>query len=178
MKILNKIGQGNRGVVYKAIFNKQIVAIKYAKPHIIDKEWQILSILKGHYAPYPIYKDKDFIVMEYIDGIPLKDITKPQYYEVIKLSLKGAYYLDTINITHNQLGRFYHILYYQNNIKFIDFERSSNGKRNILQIIGYYLMRDSNFDKNKLLKIVKEYKSNPKNGLDLLINEINQLKLF
>jgi len=108
--------------------------------------------------------------MEYIDGKPLKNLDKLQYYNSLKMAFEGAYYLDKVGIFHKQLGRYYHILTLNNQVKFIDFERAvlTKNPRNFLQLVGYYLQRDENFDKSKLSDLVIKYKNNPLSGVEFV----------
>jgi len=167
--VIEKIGEGNRGEVYKVkLEDGTFAALKWAKSYKIDKEWNILSFLNGKYAPKPIFRGKKYLVMELIEGIPLKElIGTKDYYVLLKQALEGAYYLDRAGVFHKQLGRYYHILKTDKGARFIDFERSvfSEKPRNFLQLVGYYLQRDENFDKKEVEKIAAVYKTNPKNGL-------------
>jgi putative serine/threonine protein kinase len=176
--IIEKIGEGNRGEVYKArLEDGTIAAVKWAKNYEIDKEWEILTYLDGFYAPKPIFRGKRFFIMEYIDGKPIKEyVGTDEYYNVLKNALKAAYELDLKGVFHRQLGRFYHIFNTPKGIKFIDFERASltDKSRNFLQIIGYYLIRDDKFDKRKLENIINIYKKDPKTAvteMEKLIDE-------
>jgi len=168
--VIEKIGEGNRGEVYKVkLENGMFAALKWAKSYEIDKEWNILNFLKGKYAPKPIFRGKKYLVMELIDGKPLKElIGTKDYYFLLKQVLEGAYYLDKVGVFHKQLGRYYHILKTDNGVRFIDFERSvfSENPRNFLQIIGYYLRRDEKFDKKELNALILDYKTNPLKGLE------------
>ncbi len=176
--ILYKLGEGNRGEVYKAVLeNGQEVAIKWAKNYSIEKEWEILNYLNGYIAPKPIYKGNRYFIMELIKGKTLKDLDSFDYYTALRLSLIKAYELDEKNIYHSQLGRYYHIFLTQNNdIRFIDFERATFSKnaRNFLQIVGYYLYRDKNFDKKYLDDIVKLYKINRLKAVENIIKEFDE----
>ena len=177
--VIEKIGEGNRGEVYKVkLQNGKIAALKWAKNYEIDKEWEILNYLNGFYAPKPIFKGKRYIVMEFIDGKPLKEfIGRVEFYEVLKKALIGTFELDKRGIFHKQLGRFYHILY-DGDVKFIDFERAvfSDNSRNFLQLIGYYLFRDEKFDKNRLNLILDLYKKDKLTALKESIKVIDEVK--
>ena len=174
--IIEKIGEGNKGEVYKAkLENGKIVAIKWAKNYDIDKEWEILKFLNGKIAPKPLFRGSRYFAMEYIDAKPLKEfLNTPTYYLIIKQSLYNAYLLDKLGVNHSQLGRYYHILF-NKEVRFIDFERASfKNPRNFLQIIGYYLFRDEKFDINKLKAITNLYKTNKKQALKNIIRLIDE----
>ena len=175
--ILEKIGEGNRGEVYKVkLEDGQIAALKYAKNYEIEKEWEILKFLNGFYAPKPIYKGKKYIIMEYIKGLPLKKLKKKEYYLALKEAIKGAFYLDEKGVFHKQLGRFYHILFDGKKVKFIDFERGvfSKKSRNFLQIVGYYLMRDESLDKERIKKEIKNYQINKNKAMKEIIKILDE----
>jgi len=182
--VICKIGEGNRGEVYKAkLEDGRVVAIKWAKSYEIDKEWKILNYLNGKYAPKPIFRGNRYLVMELIVGKPLKELIGDiKYYELLKDAFCGAYYFDKVGIFHKQLGRYYHIFRTENGVKFIDFERAvfSKKPRNFLQLIGYYLQRDEKFDKKDIESLVLKYKKNPNDGLNFvreLLDEIINKKI-
>jgi putative serine/threonine protein kinase len=178
-EIIEKIGEGNRGEVFKVkLDNGKIAALKWLKSDLAVKEYEILKYLNSHYAPEPIFLGKHYFIMEYIKGSPLKDlINTKEYYETLIESLVGAYELDKKNIYHTQLGRYYHIIKRKKDIKFLDFERAKLTKnpRNFLQIMGYYLSRDEKFDKSKLKEIIDLYKKNRLKALNLSVKMINEI---
>ena len=178
--VIEKIGEGNRGEVYKVkLEDGRIAALKWAKNYEIEKEWRLLNYLNGSYAPKPIFRGNRYIIMELIEGKPLKELqSTPEYYESLKLALIGAFKLDEKNVFHKQLGRFYHILYDGSNVKFIDFERAviTPKPRNFLQIIGYYLQRDENFDKNRIKHILNLYNKNKLKALEESLKVVDEAK--
>ena len=174
--IIEKIGEGNKGEVYKAkLENGKIVAIKWAKNYDIDIEWEILKFLDGKIAPKPLFRGNRYFAMEYINAKPLKEFLNTHtYYLILKDSLYNAYLLDKLGVNHSQLGRYYHILF-NKEVRFIDFERASfKNPRNFLQIIGYYLFRDEKFDINKLKAIANLYKTDKKQALKNIIRLIDE----
>ena len=177
--VIEKIGEGNRGEVYKVkLENGKIAALKWAKNYEVDKEWEILNYLDGFYAPKPFFRGNRYIVMEFIDGKPLKEfIGSIEFYEVLKKALIGAFELDKKGIFHKQLGRYYHILY-NKKVIFIDFERAtfSSNPRNFLQLIGYYLFRDENINKKKINLILNLYKKDKLKALEESIKVIDEIK--
>ena len=176
--VLEKLGEGNKGEVYKVkLEDGRIAALKWAKNYEIEKEWEILNYLNGFYAPKPITWGNRYFIMELIEGKPLKEFLQtPQYYKVIKRSLIAAYELDLRKVFHSQLGRFFHIIYTNDGIKFIDFERAtfSENPRNFMQIVGYYLYRDERFDRAILKEITTLYKENKEKALEKLLRVINE----
>ena len=178
--VIEKIGEGNRGEVYKVkLEDGTLAALKWSKNYEIEKEWEILNYLNGFYSPKPIFRGNRYIIMELIEGKPLKELQNtPEYYDSLKFALIGAFKLDEKNIFHKQLGRFYHILYDGKDVKFIDFERAviTKNSRNFLQIIGYYLQRDENFDKSNLNLIIDLYKKDKLKALNEAIKVIDEAK--
>ena len=178
--VIEKIGEGNRGEVYKVkLEDGRLAALKWSKNYEIDKEWEILNYLNGFYAPRPICRGNRYIIMELIEGKPLKELLNtPKFYDALKLSLSGAFKLDEKKVFHKQLGRFYHILYNEKNVTFIDFERAviTDKSRNFLQLIGYYLFRDENIDKKKINLILNLYKKDKIKALEESIKVIDEAK--
>ncbi len=178
--VIEKIGEGNRGEVYKVkLEDGTLAALKWSKNYEIDKEWEILNYLNGFYAPKPIFRGNRYFVMELIEGKPLKELLNtPEFYDAMKLSLIGAFKLDEKKVFHKQLGRFYHILYSGNDVKFIDFERAviTENPRNFLQLIGYYIFRDENFDKKKINLILNLYKKDKLQALKEAIKVVDEAK--
>ncbi len=175
--VIEKIGEGNRGEVFKVkLQNGEYAAIKWAKEYEIEKEWTILQYLNGRLAPKPIYRSKKFFIMELIEGETLKEKTKKDYYVMLKNTLISAYELDGLGVFHKQLGRYYHIFDTKDGIRFIDFERSvfSEKPRNFLQIVGYYLIRDDNFDKTLIQKYLADYYIDRKAVLNKITRMIDE----
>ena len=178
--VISKIGEGNRGEVYKVrLEDGTLAALKWSKNYEIEKEWEILNYLNGFYSPKPIFRGNRYIVMELIEGKPLKTLLNTsKFYEAMKLSLIAAFRLDEKRVFHKQLGRFYHILYDGKKVTFIDFERAviTDKSRNFLQIIGYYLFRDKNIEKKEINLILDLYKKDKLKALKKSIKVIDEAK--
>ena len=178
-EIIKKLGEGKRGEVYKVkLSGNKFAAVKFSKNYDNQKEWEILKYLNGFCAPKPIFRTKNYIIMEFIEGKPLKDFENtPLFYDILKLSLKAAFYLDEKGIFHKQLGRYYHILF-SKKITFIDFERSifTKNPRNFLQMMGYYIVKNENFNKKHLNLILDLYKKDKLSALKESIKVIDEIK--
>jgi len=177
--VIEKIGEGNRGEVYKIrLEDGRLAALKWSKSYEIDKEWEILNFLNGKFAPKPYFRGKKYLVMELIEGVPLKEfIGLKEYYLTLKEALKAAFELDRLGVFHKQLGRYYHIFLTDKGVRFIDFERAvfSENPRNFLQIVGYYLYKDEKFDKRDIESLILEYKQDKEAGLDKALKVVDEV---
>ncbi|MEO1941908.1 MAG: hypothetical protein ABGW77_03345 [Campylobacterales bacterium] len=171
-KVLEKIGEGHRGEVYKVeLESGEIAAVKWSKNFPLEKEWKILTHLNGRVAPKPLFKGEKFIVMEYILGPSLWDlIGTPDYYRLLARGVWSSYQLDLLGIAHKQLGRYRHLLWDSNRqVRIIDFERGCFSKkpRNFLQILGFYFYGDPFLGPEKLKQVRKLYFKNRERGVEL-----------
>jgi len=141
-KILDKLGEGGMGVVYKAedIKLKREVAIKFLPHHIsVNKEERQRFEIEAQAAAalnhpniahiYAIEETEDeiFIVMEYIDGIELKDQIKSgpiSTDEVINIANQIAEGLDAANkkgIVHRDIKSSNIMITKDGKVKIMDF---------------------------------------------------------
>ena len=163
---MQKIFEGNRGEIYlidyhgkKAVLKRQ----KRDKPNTLHNEAKILEYLQpSGIVPKLFEYGSDFIIMEYLEGISLKEAIKKEK-KALKEALRLCYVLDRAGIWHKELGRYYHFIFTPKP-KIIDFERScfSSRPRNVLQFVGFYL-RD--FDTKEAVQL---YKRDKRAGLQAL----------
>ncbi|BCD60827.1 MULTISPECIES: RIO1 family regulatory kinase/ATPase [unclassified Nitratiruptor] len=161
---MQKIFEGNRGEIFlidyfdqKAILKKQ----KRDKPNTIHNEIKMLQKLQPLGIVPKIYEyGSDYIVMEYIEGISMKEALKRNKKRALRLALEIGYILDKAHIWHTELGRYYHLIFDQKlkKCKVIDFERAkeSSRPRNLLQIVGFYCKE---YDLKEAIELYKKEKS-------------------
>ncbi|BAF70631.1 RIO1 family regulatory kinase/ATPase [Nitratiruptor sp. SB155-2] len=161
---MQKIFEGNRGEIYlidyfdqKAVLKKQ----KPNKPNTIQNEIKILQKLQPlGFVPKLYEYGPDYIVMEYIDGISMKEALKRDKKRALRLALEIGYILDKAHIWHTELGRYYHILFDPKLrwCKVIDFERAKESPkpRNLLQIVGFYCKE---YDLKEAIELYKKEKT-------------------
>jgi len=123
-KILSKIGEGGRGIVYKAkdIDLKRIVALKFISPHLAENTEDLESLYQearsasqlNHPNITTIYEighsgKHNFIAMECIDGETLKDknqrevLSTDEIIHVAIETLKGIKVAHENNIIHRDI---------------------------------------------------------------------------
>ena len=123
-KILNKIGEGGRGVVYKAEDTdlKRTVALKFISPHLAENTEELESLYGearsasqlNHPNITTIYEighsgKHNFIAMEYVDGKTLKDkiqietLTTDEIVKIAVATLQGIKAAHDSNIIHRDI---------------------------------------------------------------------------
>jgi len=143
--------------------------LRPGKPNTLLKEAQILRRL-DRYVPKLYEVGRDYLIMEYIDGINLKEALKRDFAKAVRLGLEACFYLDVMGVYHKELGRYHHLLYGRDLgwVRVIDFERAvvRPNPRNLLQFVGFYL-KDL-----PLQKEIELYKRNKKAGLEAILEAL------
>ncbi len=137
---------------------------KSGKPNTLRNEAKILEYLQpSGIVPKLFEYGSDFIVMEYLQGVSLKEAIKKERKKALKEALRLCYLLDRAKVWHKELGRYYHFIFTPEP-KIIDFERARfhQNPRNVLQFAGFY-MRD--LDTQRAIEL---YKRNKRVGLKRL----------
>ncbi|AXI25559.1 serine/threonine protein kinase [Methanofervidicoccus sp. A16] len=150
--LLDILGKGHRGVVFKGVYNNREVAIKVPRVDAKNTIYQEGCILKEvnalNIGPKLYTFSRDFLIMEYIEGITLKnyisrgDINKEEYLNIVKEVLKQCVRLDIHGIDHGEIQGGKHIVISGSPIKvyIIDFGSAKIGRtpRNFTSAVSLF----------------------------------------
>jgi putative serine/threonine protein kinase len=148
IKLIDFVGKGHRGVVFKGLMGDKLVAVKVPRvgaKNTIHHEGSILKeINKFGVAPIAYNFSEDFLIMEFAEGITLKeyinqnDIDKKELLWIIEETLRQCLRLDLHKIDHTEIQGGKHIIINKNintnninkNIKLyiIDFDKAKKRK--------------------------------------------------
>jgi len=170
--------KGKRSLVYVGILNNKKVAIKEQRTDIfakntINKEADFLKILNKHkIGPKLINSSNNKIIYDFVEGIliiPFLESKRPQKKVLLKI-LDQCFILDSLKINKEEMHNPYkHILINRSKVRMIDFERChyTNKPKNVTQFCQFlmsnkiYSLLENKFDKDKLKKLLINYKENP-----------------
>ncbi|AJW69784.1 RIO1 family regulatory kinase/ATPase [Nitrosopumilus adriaticus] len=178
------LGKGYVGVVVLAKKNNKLVALKIRRTDSQRKEMKKESVLlklvnSVNVGPKMIVASKNFLVMEYLDGIKisewiyqLKGVGSAKKLKLtIKKILEDCYRLDQIGFDHGELSNISkHVIVGKTKSTLIDFESSSTERKpsNVTSItqaffIGSGIAKKTqkiykNSSKEKIIKALKQYK--------------------
>lgn len=172
------LGKGWSSIVVLAIQGNRRVVVKIrridSRRKTLEHEAIILEYLRHtQLAPEPLYWYRDVIVMEFIEGLLLKDYLKSikcskELFYLIKDVFTSSWLLDKHYIDHSELNRpLTHVIISKSRNKpiFIDFESAkySLHPHNLTSIASYFLFRyakslSSIVDKKRVVKILQLYK--------------------
>lgn len=175
---LRPYASGKRGVVYTGKYRGNNVAVKIknprsAAPARIQIEAHILAALnKRGIGPKIFDADDDFIIMEYVRGMPIMDYfkagTKADIRSVVKNVFLQLYELDRLKINKEEMHHpIKHIIVRRARPVLIDFERAKYSTRahnvtqfcqfmtssNVQEILG----KKMKLDKRKMMALAGEY---------------------
>ena len=181
---LSILGKGYVGVVVLAKKNNKLVALKIRRTDSQRKEMKKESVLlklvnSVNVGPKMIVASKNFLVMEYLDGIKISEWiyqlkgagSSKKLKLTIKKILEDCYRLDQIGFDHGELSNISkHVIVGKTKSTLIDFESSSTERRpsNVTSItqaffIGSGIAKKAqkiykNSSKEKIIDSLKQYK--------------------
>jgi len=142
IKLIDFVGKGHRGVVFKGLMDDKLVAVKVPRlgaKNTVYYEGNILKeINKFGVGPIVYNFSEDFLIMEFVEGITLKEyinqddkyIDKKELLWIIEETLKQCLRLDLHNIDHTEIQGGKHIIINKNlkKIYIIDFDKAKKRK--------------------------------------------------
>lgn len=181
---LNVLGKGCESIVVAGITEIDgIIAIKIRRldsrrSTLSDEANRLIIANSIGVGPKLLSFSRDFILMEYIDGVKLVEFLdigdKSKLVRVLLDILKQCYKLDRIGLVHKELSRAdRHILIRKSDLKpfILDFETASLTSRgsNLTQVISFLFIKPCTIstkisqilgtvDKTALIKLLKDYK--------------------
>ncbi|MCX6642124.1 MAG: hypothetical protein NTV15_01890, partial [Candidatus Bathyarchaeota archaeon] len=180
------LGKGHTGVVVKAVYRGEIVALKILRVDAnrvnFREEARLLGVANSvGVGPRFIAVGEGFLMMELIEGVYLRDWVNKmtegdvsEFKKAVERLLLDAYRIDTIGLDHGELVRLRrHVIYSKGRPVIIDFESASTGRKpgNVTTIVqSIYLNNGVTNVLSKLLELpsrdqlldaLKAYKSEP-----------------
>jgi len=144
------LGKGHTGVVVKAIYRGEVVALKILRMDAnrvnFREEARLLGVANSvSVGPRFIAVGETFIMMELIEGVYLRDWVNEmtegdisEFKTAVGRLLWDAYRIDSIGLDHGELVRLRrHVIYSKSRPVIIDFESASTGRRpgNVTMIV-------------------------------------------
>ena len=177
------LGKGHTGIVLKALYNDNSVALKILRADAdrsnLIEETRLLKLANSvGVGPRFIAVSDSFLLMELVEGVYLRDwINKMTDKETVEFQtimgrlLLDAYRLDSIGLDHGELVRLRrHIIYTGERPVIIDFESASTNRHpsNLTTVVQSIYLNSKVSDqlaktikhppRVELLKVLKEYK--------------------
>jgi putative serine/threonine protein kinase len=183
---LSILGKGHTGVVVKAVYRGEIVALKILRMDAnrvnFREEARLLGVANSvGVGPRFIAVGEGFIMMELIEGAYLRDWVNEmtngdisEFKKAVRRLLLDTYRMDSIGLDHGELVRLRrHIIYSKGRPVIIDFESASTGRKpgNVTTIVQSIYLNNgvSNVlckllelpSRDQLMDVLKAYKSEP-----------------
>ncbi len=179
------VAKGYRGVVFKGYWKGSPVAVKVKrcdseKENVLLKECNFLKYLesfskksgKENPAPFPYLCFKDFLVMEFIEGVVFEKAVKVfDWREVTCSFIDACAFLDSAGVKHSEIKGGKHLIFSERG-RIVDFESASFSEkpRNVLQFVGYYLigrklLKPFGVNEKLLFSFIEAYKKDPERAI-------------
>jgi HemK-related putative methylase len=177
---LEFFAKGHRGMLFTARYKGKKAAVKTKLPESqalgriqIESHW-LKRLNKKKIGPRLLYSEKDFFIMEFVDGKRIFDYAehanKKQIKSVLAKVFEQCYQLDKININKEEMHRPYkHIIIKNNKPSMIDFERANYSRKpkNVTQMFQFInsgrfrnllIKKGLKINKKNIIKMSKIYK--------------------
>lgn len=162
------VGKGHNGIVIKGSLDDMDVVVKLrridSKRRNMINEANYLSLVnKIGIGPRLFYFTEDMIIMEYVNGIKISDIT-PSYSNlkfIVNNILEQCFMLDRLELDHGELSRMdRHAIINDKKVTIIDFDSASQVRRprNLTSALQYLIRRGIVYTDEIITNILKEYK--------------------
>ncbi|MDQ7038075.1 MAG: hypothetical protein Q9N26_02580 [Aquificota bacterium] len=182
LRDLEKIGKGWRGVVYRAMWRGEEVAVKVANrpeaEEAIRKEAEILKALKGKRGyPQIVLSGEDFLVYRFIRGKTLREagLDREKRKEVYRKVLEKAFELDSLRIKRDEFDYIEKnvILGEDGEVYIIDFDRGKFSERpsNLTQFLQL-LVREGYLTREEAIDLGKRYRSDREGVLEEVLRRL------
>ncbi len=149
------LGKGYSSIVTLCIQDNEVRVLKIRRLDSRRRGLEFEAVILEYLEPYElspkIYSwSKDYIVMEYVDGIPLPIYIENMIGEidhlrrVLRKLLVKAFLLDGLGVDHGELNRpGSHVMVVGDDIVFLDFESASVSRRprNLTSLASYLFLR-------------------------------------
>lgn len=176
------VAKGKRSIVYKGIYKKKPVAIKVLRTdtdakHTIENEAHNLQLVNTFgIGPKYLFQEDNFVVMEFVQGIPFDkywhDATKAQIKRCLFDLLDQCHIMDKNYFQKLEMTRPYKNVLVHTHCTLIDFERGRITKDPINTTQFLHFLHSSkfaamlkerfnaSFSQETLIYLAKEYKNN------------------
>ncbi len=181
---LSVLGKGHTGIVLKAVYQGEIVALKILRVDANRVNFREEARLLGFansvgVGPRLIAVGERFLIMEIIEGVYLRDWVNgmteadiPEFKKAVGKLLLDAYKMDSIGLDHGELVRLRrHVIYSKGHPVIIDFESASTKRKpgNVTTIVQSIYLNNgvSNVigklielpSRDQLMNVLKVYKT-------------------
>ena len=173
--------KGKRSMVYTFTKNNKKFVLKIvnseSKAHNrMENEAKMLKLLNQYsIGPRIVDSGEDYVCMEYVRGIQLKD--SELNFRLIKKILEQCFTLDKLKIIKEEMHKpLKHIFISKNKITMIDFERChyTDKPKNVTQFVQF-IQRMFHIENEKLKSLLRLYKhEQTKENLDSIRKEIEK----
>ena len=179
---LEVLGKGCVGIVIQAVVQDRLVALKMRRadadrPSMFEEARLLRLATSVNVGPQLIAATKNFLVMEYFDGVPLFKWAEQQGKRlsdaavVLSSLLDACFRLDSIGLDHGELSRAPKNVLIADSKEtcIVDFESASSARRaaNVTSLLQYFLFGSISHSlpkskmfprKGKILTALSEYK--------------------